>query len=141
MLRVKTLCVQLASAVVLRPCFAESRAAKFDETYCVIDYAKGKEKTYTLKDYKVAGTNRSYAFDQIAPKYFDEEVTITMYGVKDGIVCKGHSINYSIKKYIYSQLKKNPSANMKKLLIETLYYGYADHTTFCYVSFFSNDCG
>lgn len=128
LLRVNTVSVELAAAVVLRPGFAESRAAKFDETYCVIDYAKGKEKTYTLKDYKVAGTNRSYAFDQIAPKYFDEEVTITMYGVKDGIVCKGHSINYSIKKYLYNQLKKNPSANMKKLLIETLYYGDADQT-------------
>ena len=121
LLRVNTVSVELAAAVVLRPGFAESRAAKFDETYCVIDYAKGKEQHYTLKDYKVVGTNRSYAFDQIAPKYFDQEVTITMYGVKDGIVCKGHSLNYSIKTYLYNQLKKNPSANMKKLLIETLY--------------------
>ena len=128
LLRVNTVSVELAAAVVLRPGFAESRAAKFDETYCVIDYAKGKEPHYTLKDYKVVGTNRSYAFDQIAPKYFDEEVTITMYGVKDGIVCKGHSLNYSIKTYLYNQLKKNPSANMKKLLIETLYYGDADQT-------------
>ena len=128
LLRVNTVSVELAAAVVLRPGFAESRAAKFDETYCVIDYAKGKEQHYTLKDYKAVGTNRSYAFDEIAPKYFDEEVTITMYGVKDGIVCKGHSLNYSIKKYLYNQLKKNPSANMKKLLIETLYYGDADQT-------------
>lgn len=128
LLRVNTVSVELAAAVVLRPGFAESRAAKFDETYCVIDYAKGKEQHYTLKDYKVVGTNRSYAFDQIAPKYFDQEVTITMYGVKDGIVCKGHSLNYSIKTYLYNQLKKNPSANMKKLLIETLYYGDADQT-------------
>lgn len=127
LLRVNTVSVELAAAVVLRPGFAESRAAKFDETYCVIDYAKGKEQHYTLKDYKAVGTNRSYAFDEIAPKYFDEEVTITMYGVKDGIVCKGHSLNYSIKKYLYNQLK-NPSANMKKLLIETLYYGDADQT-------------
>lgn len=128
LLRVNTVSVELAAAVVLRPGFAESRAAKFDETYCVIDYAKGKEQHYTLKDYKAVGTNRSYAFDQIAPKYFDQEVTITMYGVKDGIVCKGHSLNYSIKTYLYNQLKKNPSANMKKLLIETLYYGDADQT-------------
>lgn len=128
LLRVNTVSVELAAAVVLRPGFAESRAAKFDETYCVIDYAKGKEQHYTLKDYKAVGTNRSYAFDQIAPKYFDQEVTITMYGVKDGIVCKGHSLNYSIKTYLYNQLKKKPSANMKKLLIETLYYGDADQT-------------
>lgn len=128
LLRVNTVSVELAAAVVLRPGFAQTRAAKFDETYCVIDYAKGAEKTYTLTDYKVVGTNRSYAFDQIAPKYFDQEVTITMYGVKDGIVCKGHSLNYSIKTYLYNQLKKNPTANMKKLLIETLYYGDADQT-------------
>ena len=49
-----------------------------------------------------------------------------MYGVKDGIVCKGHSVDYSIKKYLYNQLSKNPTPNKKKLLVETLYYGAAD---------------
>lgn len=123
LLRANGASVELASAVILNVNFNESRTTAFDETYCVINYL-GRD--YRIDEYVVSGSNRVYAFDQIAPKYFVKNVVITMYGVKDGIVCKGHSVNYSIKQYLYNQLGKNPTPNKQKLLIETMYYGEAD---------------
>lgn len=126
LLRANGASVELAAAVVLNVNFAESRATSFDEVYCEIEFKKGSPDPYKLQDYTVQNGKRVYAFDKIAPKYFGENVVITMYGVKDGIVCKGHSVDYSIKKYLYNQLSKNPTPNKKKLLVETLYYGAAD---------------
>lgn len=123
LLRANGASVELASAVILDVNFNNSRAAAFDETYCVINYL---DNDYRLDEYTVSGSNRVFAFDEIAPKYFVKNVVITMYGVKDGILCKGHSVTYSIKQYLYNQLKKNPSANKQKLLIETMYYAEAD---------------
>lgn len=123
LLRANGASVELASAVILNVNFNESRTTAFDETYCVINYL-GRD--YRIDEYVVSGSNRVFAFDKIAPKYFVKNVVITMYGVKDGIVCKGHSVNYSIKQYLYNQLGKNPTPNKKKLLIETMYYGEAD---------------
>lgn len=126
LLRANGASVELAAAVVLNVNFAESRATSFDEVYCEIEFKKGRPEPYKLQDYTVQNGKRVYAFDKIAPKYFGENVVITMYGVKDGIVCKGHSVDYSIKRYLYNQLSKNPTPNKKKLLVETLYYGAAD---------------
>ena len=126
LLRANGASVELAAAVVLNVNFAESRATSFDEVYCEIEFKKGRPEPYKLQDYTVQNEKRVYAFDKIAPKYFGENVVITMYGVKDGIVCKGHSVDYSIKRYLYNQLSKNPTPNKKKLLVETLYYGAAD---------------
>lgn len=123
LLRANGASVELAASVVLNVNFNQSRASAFDETYCVINYL---DQDYKLDKYSVSGANRVFAFSEIAPKYFDKNVVITMYGVKDGIVCKGHSVNYSIKTYLYNQLSKNPTKNKQKLLIETMYYGEAD---------------
>lgn len=125
LLRATTATVNLGAAVKLIVAFTTARASSFVESYPVITF-DGKD--YPIKDftYNSSQSRNEFSFDKIAPEYFGEQVVITMYGVTaDGIVCKGHPVNYSIKQYATSQLK-GTNTKLNTLLVEMLYYGEAD---------------
>lgn len=125
LLRASSASAVLGASVGLNAGLQITRANPFDKVYAVFEY-QGKEypvDEFTLNQTK---TSRNYTFDKIGPKNFGETVKITMYGVKDGITCKGHSVSYSIKTYLYQQIRKNPKANAMKLYVETLYFAEAD---------------
>lgn len=133
LLRATGAAVTLGAAVQLNVRFTYARQSAFDETYCKIyyngvPYDVGSEDTTPY-----SSTTFQYNFDKICPEYFADQVVLTMYGVKDGIVCKGHSVTYSIKQYATNTLKSADS-KLSTLLVEMLYYGEADrayrnHTT------------
>lgn len=123
LLRANTATVTLGAAVVLNIGFDVSRANKFESTYMEFEFG-GQKYTVSEHSSKSTSSRYFYDFDRISPDKFGDEVTVTAYGVtEDGIVCKGHPITYSIKKYAYQQLGKNTSAKLKTLLVEMLYYG------------------
>jgi len=60
-----------------------------------------------------------------------EEVTLTMYGVKDGVVYVGQSYTASVESLALSMLPKNASnAKVCRILVDMLNYGAAVQTTF-----------
>ena len=125
LLRASSASAVLGASVGLNAGLQITRANPFDKVYAVFEY-QGKE--YPVDEFSLnqTKTSRNYTFDKIGPKNFGETVKITMYGVKDGITCKGHSVSYSIKTYLYQQIRKNPKANAMKLYVETLYFAEAD---------------
>ncbi|WP_294837194.1 hypothetical protein [uncultured Eubacterium sp.] len=125
LLRASSASAVLGASVGLNAGLQITRANPFDKVYAVFEY-QGKE--YPVDEFTLnqAKTSRNYTFDKIGPKNFGETVKITMYGVKDGITCKGHSVSYSIKTYLYQQIRKNPNTNAMKLYVETLYFAEAD---------------
>lgn len=130
LLRANTATVTLGAAVVLNIGFDVSRASKFDSTYIEFEFG-GSSYNVSETSTKSTSSRYYYDFDKISPEKFGDEVTVTVYGVTaDGIVCRGHSITYSIKKYAYQQLgKAATSASLKTLLVELLYYG-AEYQTY-----------
>ena len=124
-LRANTATVTLGAAVVLNTGIDVSRQQKFASSYIEILFdGKPYNLTEISKDNTTA-TRNFYDFDMISPDKFGDEITITAYGVtEDGIVCKGHSIKYSIKQYCYNTYGRDTTGDsLKTLLVELLYYG------------------
>lgn len=124
-LRANTATVTLGAAVVLNTGIDVSRQQKFASSYIEIMFdGKPYNLTEISKDNTTA-TRNFYDFDMISPDKFGDEITITAYGVtEDGIVCKGHSIKYSIKQYCYNTYGRATTGDsLKTLLVELLYYG------------------
>lgn len=119
--------VTLSAAVVLNLVFNNTVTTKFDQVYAEVLYGGKSYKLDEITAY--SGNLVKFDFDKIGPKNFDSPLEIRLCGVtSDGMVCKSDVLNYSIKTYLYNQLAKNPKPNLKKLIIETLYYGEADKT-------------
>ena len=117
--------VTLSAAVTLNLVFDNTANTKFDQVYAEVLYNGKPYKLDEVTPY--SGNLVKFDFEKIGPKNFDSPLEIKLCGVtSDGIVCKSDVLNYSIKTYLYNQLAKNPKPNLKKLLIETLYYGEAD---------------
>lgn len=117
--------VTLSAAVTLNLVFDNTITTKFDQVYAEVLYSGVPYKLDEITAY--SGNLVKYDFEKIGPKNFDSPLKIQLCGVtSEGIVCKSDVLNYSIKTYLYNQLSKNPKPNLKKLLIETLYYGEAD---------------
>ncbi|WP_455493664.1 hypothetical protein [Eubacterium sp.] len=124
-LRANTATVTLGAAVVLNTGIDISRQQKFASSYIEIMFdGKPYYLTEISKD-NTTTTRNFYDFDMISPDKFGDEITITAYGVtEDGIVCKGHSIKYSIKQYCYNTYGRSTTGDsLKTLLVELLYYG------------------
>ncbi len=126
LLRAGGAAVTLGAAVQLNVRFAYARQSAFDETYLEINYNNQNYYLYDDSTTPYNATSLQYNFDKISPEHFGEEVVLTMFGVKDGIVCKGHPVTYSIKKYATNTLGRSTDTKLNTLLVEMLYYGEAD---------------
>lgn len=117
--------VTLGAAVTLNLMVLKSTYNSFDNVYAEITYDNTPYIIDSPVDY--ASAYKRFDFDKIGPKNFGKPLVIKICGTtKDGIKCESEPLDYSIKTYLYNMLKKNPTPNLKKLLIETLYYGEAD---------------
>ena len=117
--------VTLGASVALNLVYDKTLNTKFDQVYAEILYSGEKYKLDEVTSYN--GQLQKFTFDKIAPKDFDKPLKLTLYAVtSDGMVCKSDVLDYSIKTYIFNQLSRSPTKNLKKLLIETLYYGEED---------------
>ena len=127
LLRANSASVTLGAAVVLNMAIDVSRQEPFENVCFEVEYAGQTYKVDDIDSERTTDTRTYFDFDKISPEKFGDEVVITPVGVtSDGIVCKGHSVNYSVKKYCYTTLNKwGISQNLKKLLVELLYYGEA----------------
>lgn len=123
-LRPNTASVTLGAAVVMNVGIDKSRTSSFKSSFIRFEYAG---QSYDVKDIsnRTTATRWFYDFDKISPDKFGETVQITPYGVtEDGIVCRGLSVETSIKKYAYQTLGKAATKDtLKTLLVEMLYYG------------------
>lgn len=117
--------VTLGAAVTLNLMVLKSTYNSFDNVYAEITFDNTSYIIDSPVDY--ASAYKRFDFDKIGPKNFGKPLVIKICGTtKDGIKCESEPLNYSIKTYLYNMLKKNPTPNLKKLLVETLYYGEAD---------------
>lgn len=117
--------VTLGAAVTLNLMVLKSTYNSFDNVYAEITFDNTSYVIDSPVDY--ASAYKKFDFDKIGPKNFGKPLVIKICGTtKDGIKCESEPLNYSIKTYLYNMLKKNPTPNLKKLLVETLYYGEAD---------------
>lgn len=124
-LRANTATVTLGAAVVLNTGIDVSRQQKFASSYIEIMFDGKPYKLTEISKDNTTATRNFYDFDMISPDKFGDEITVTAYGVtEDGIVCKGHSIKYSIKQYCYNTYGRATTGDsLKTLLVELLYYG------------------
>jgi len=109
-----------------------SLADTYDELYVEaiqIDPVKG---AVTTKLVGMPYYGAYLLFDQkILSWSMAEEVTLTMYGVKDGVVYVGQSYTASVESLALSMLPKNASnAKVCRILVDMLNYGAAVQTTF-----------
>lgn len=123
-LRANTASVTLGAAVVMNVGIDKTRTSSFKSSYIRFEYAGQYYDVKDLSD-RTTSTRWFYDFDKISPDKFGETVQITPYGVtEDGIVCRGLSVETSIKKYAYQTLGKSATKDtLKTLLVEMLYYG------------------
>ncbi len=122
-LRANSASVTLGAAVVMNVGIDKSRTSSFKSSYIRFEYAGQYYDVKDLSD-RTTSTRWFYDFDKISPEKFGETVQITPYGVtEDGIVCRGLSVETSIKKYAYQTLGKSTNDTLKTLLVEMLYYG------------------
>lgn len=124
-LRANTATVTLGAAVVLNTGIDVSRQQKFASSYIEIMFDGQPYKLTEISKDNTTATRNFYDFDMISPDKFGDEITVTAYGVtEEGIVCKGHSIKYSIKQYCYNTYGRATTGDsLKTLLVELLYYG------------------
>lgn len=124
-LRANTATVTLGAAVVLNIGIDKTRQSSFKEVYFEVEFANQTYKVSDINPDKTTSSRTFFDFDRISPDKFGDDVVLTAVGVtEDGIVCKGHSITYSIKQYCMNTLKGS-NAKLNKLLVEILYYGEA----------------
>lgn len=122
-LRANSASVTLGAAVVLNIGINKDRSNKFDKVEFEVEFGGQKYTVSDINDAKTTATRIYYDFDRVSPEKFGDSISITPIGTTtDGIVCKGHTINYSIKQYCYNTLKSS-NAKLSKLLVELLYYG------------------
>lgn len=66
-----------------------------------------------------------FYYTGISPQALGDNVSITFYGIKDGVTYNGNAYKYSATEYIKSTLKSTTSAKLKTLLVDLVYYGEA----------------
>lgn len=123
LLRANSANVTLEAAIVFNVGMNKDRYKKFDKVEFELEFGGQKHIISEINPDITTSTRNYCSFDKISPDKFGDDVTITAIGTTaDGIVCRGHSITYSIKQYCMNTLKGS-NAKLNKLIVEILYYG------------------
>ncbi len=94
----------------------------------------------TVTDYTLVGDEYVFDLPDIAPHLMNDTITATLYATKDGEVCLGETIDYSIKDYCYNTLADySDNAKLRTLIVDLLNYGaksqeYMGYKTNSYVN-------
>ena len=120
--------LSLESNITLATYITKDVVDYYDEVYAEFTRNGKTEKVYSSDKTLTSGSTVYYVFDYagISPQALGDDIDITFYGIKDGIVYNGNSYKYSATDYIKSTLNKpTSSAKLKTLLVDLVYYGEA----------------
>lgn len=119
--------LSLESSITLATYITKDVVDYYDEVYAEFTRNGKTEKVYPSDKTLTSGSTVYYIFDYtgISPQALGDEISITFYGVKDGVIYNGTTYKYSPANYISSILKSTTSAKLKTLLVDLVYYGEA----------------
>ena len=119
--------LSLESSITLATYITKDVVDYYDEVYAEFTRNGKTEKVYPSDKTLTSNSNVYCIFDYtgISPQALGDDVSITFYGVKDGVTYNGNAYKYSATEYIKSTLKSTTSAKLKTLLVDLVYYGEA----------------
>jgi len=122
---VRTYSISLADAIGMTFRVLTNTVADLDNPYVVVEMNGQK----TVIDTYTEDTSRGeylFKFNKIYPQNLGDEVTATVYGMKNGVLYYGPEYTKTVKGYVENQLAKPAVAGnvpMRKLLVSLLNYG------------------
>lgn len=120
--------LSLESSITLATYITKDVVDYYDEVYAEFTRNGKTEKVYPSDKTLTSNSIVYCIFDYtgISPQALGDDVSITFYGVKDGVTYNGNAYKYSATDYIKSTLNKpTSSAKLKTLLVDLVYYGEA----------------
>ena len=119
--------LSLESSITLATYITKDVVDYYDEVYAEFTRNGKIEKVYPSDKTLTSNSTVYCIFDYtgISPQALGDNVSITFYGIKDGVTYNGNAYKYSATKYIKSTLKSTTSAKLKTLLVDLVYYGEA----------------
>lgn len=120
--------LSLESSITLATYITKDVVDYYDEVYAEFTRNGKTEKVYPSGKTLTSNSIVYCIFDYtgISPQALGDDVSITFYGVKDGVTYNGNAYKYSALDYIKSTLNKpTSSAKLKTLLVDLVYYGEA----------------
>lgn len=120
--------LSLESSIALATYITKDVVDYYDEVYAEFTRNGKTEKVYPSGKTLTSNSIVYCIFDYtgISPQALGDDVSITFYGVKDGVTYNGNAYKYSAIDYIKSTLNKpTSSAKLKTLLVDLVYYGEA----------------
>ena len=120
--------LSLESSITLATYITKDVVDYYDEVYAEFTRNGKTEKVYPSGKTLTSNSIVYCTFDYtgISPQALGDDVSITFYGVKDGVTYNGNAYKYSAIDYIKSTLNKpTSSAKLKTLLVDLVYYGEA----------------
>ena len=118
----------LENSITLATYITKDVVDYYDEVYAEFTRNGKTEKITASKEKLTSGSTVYYIFNYkgISPQAIGDDISITFYGVKDGIVYCGNSYSYSVANYIKNTLAKSDTSDkLKTLLVDLVYYGEA----------------
>ena len=119
--------LSLESSITLATYITKDVVDYYDEVYAEFTRNGKTEKVYP-SDKTLTSNSTVYCifyYTGISPQALGDNVSITFYGIKDGVTYNGNVYKYSATEYIKSTLKSTTSAKLKTLLVDLVYYGEA----------------
>lgn len=128
LLRKRGNALALESNITLATYVTKDVVDYYDEVYAEITRNGKTTKVYPCEKTLSANSTEYNIFDYkgISPQALGDEISITVYGIKDGITYWGNTATYSATDYIKSTLADSSTdTNLKTLLVDLVYYGEA----------------
>ena len=120
--------LSLESSITLATYITKDVVDYYDEVYAEFTRNGKTEKVYPSDKTLTSNSTVYCIFDYtgISPQALGDDVSITFYGVKDGVTYNGNAYKYSATDNIKTTLNKpTSSAKLKTLLVDLVYYGEA----------------
>ena len=120
--------LSLESSITLATYITKDVVDYYDEVYAEFTRNGKTERVYPSGKTLTSNSIVYCIFDYtgISPQALGDDVSITFYGVKDGVTYNGNAYKYSATDYIKSTLNKpTSSVKLKTLLVDLVYYGEA----------------
>lgn len=128
LLRKRGNALALESNITLATYVGKDVVDYYDEVYAEITRNGKTTKVYPSEKTLSANSTEYNIFDYkgISPQALGDEISITVYGIKDGTTYWGNTSTYSATDYIKSTLADSSTdTNLKTLLVDLVYYGEA----------------
>ena len=120
--------LSLESSITLATYITKDVVDYYDKVYAEFTGNGKTEKVYP-SDKTLTSNSTVYCifyYMGISPQALGDNVSITFYGIKDGVTYNGNAYKYSATDYIKLTLNKpTSSAKLKTLLVDLVYYGEA----------------